>query len=190
MAAARRRSVLVAMLVLSVALAVSACGEQSHPTVANANNDGGYVDAGPITYQLQISRVLNPYDTEDSGYLAGVPGSTSLPPEEMWYGVFLWAKNQTHAAATTSDSFVITDTQGNRYYPVKLNAELNPYAWTAMSLKPLDTEPIPDSTAYWGPTQGGLLLFRLNMDVYSNRPLVLSIYAEGQAHPSLISLDL
>ena len=32
-----------------------------------------YVDAGPITYQLQISRQLNQYATEDSQYLAGLP---------------------------------------------------------------------------------------------------------------------
>jgi hypothetical protein len=30
---------------------VSACGhKQAHPNFADANNNGGYVDAGPVTY--------------------------------------------------------------------------------------------------------------------------------------------
>jgi len=41
-----------------------------------------------------------------------------------------------------------------------------------------------------GPTQCGLLLFKLNTAVYSNRPLSLEIYAPGDARPSSISLDL
>ncbi len=59
-----------------------------------------------------------------------------------------------------------------------------------MTLKPLGTQPVPDSTAYFGPTQGSLLLFKLSASVYSNRPLTLQIYAQGQAKPSTVSLDL
>ena len=44
--------------------------------------------------------------------------------------------------------------------------------------------------AYYGPTQGGELLFRINDSAYSNRPLTLEIHAAGQAQPSMISLDL
>ena len=94
---------------------------------ANANNNGGYVAAGPITYQLQVSRQLNPYATEDKQYLTGLPAGTPQPkPDEMWYGVFLQAKNQTDAAAKTTDSFDIVDTQGNKYYPLALNPADNP----------------------------------------------------------------
>ena len=32
-------------------------------------NNGVYVDAGPVTYQLQISRELNQYAVEDRQYL-------------------------------------------------------------------------------------------------------------------------
>ena len=43
---------------LVLALFVSACGhKQASLHVADANNIGGYVDAGPITYQMQISRI-------------------------------------------------------------------------------------------------------------------------------------
>ena len=88
-----------------MALGLAACGRESHPESADANNNGGYVDAGPITYQLQVSRQLNPYATEDSQYLAGLPAGTAQPkPDELWYAVFLRAKNQSDNAAKTADS--------------------------------------------------------------------------------------
>ena len=42
----RRPWILVCVLVMALGLA--ACGQQSHPTKADANNDGFYVDAGPL----------------------------------------------------------------------------------------------------------------------------------------------
>ncbi len=147
------------------------------------------MDAGPITYQVQLSRELNAYSTEDREYLNGASGGAPGADQE-WFGVFLWAKNQTHANQTTSDTFDIIDTQGNRYYPVPVNPQVNPFAWTPQTLAPLGTQPSPDSPASFGPTQGELLLFKLNTSIYSNRPLTLQIYAPGQAHPSSVSLDL
>ena len=80
-----------------------AATSQQHQSVADANNDGDYIAAGPITYQLQISRELNPYGTEDSAYLKGLPAGrpADARPNQLWYGVFLWAKNQTGHPATT-----------------------------------------------------------------------------------------
>jgi hypothetical protein len=171
-----------------LALGLSACGnELSHPT--SADTEGVYVDAGPITYQVQISRPLNPYSVEDRQYLAGV--STTPPsPQEEWFAIFLWAKNQTHHTATTTNSFDIVDTQGNKYFPVTLNTQVNPLAWTTMTLQPLGTEPQPDSPGFYSATQGQELLFKINNSAYSNRPLTLQIYAAGQAQPSTVSLDL
>ncbi|MGH2867608.1 MAG: hypothetical protein ACRDNK_08575, partial [Solirubrobacteraceae bacterium] len=87
-----RRRLQTAASALILAVGVAACGQQAHPTVADANNNGGYVDAGPVTYQLQISRLLNPYSTEDSQYIKGLPAGTTAPTaQQMWYGIFLWA---------------------------------------------------------------------------------------------------
>jgi hypothetical protein len=170
-----------------LALGVAACGQESHPTTAD--NEGVYVDAGNLTYQIQLSRELNPFSVEDRGYLNGVTATPPAPDQE-WFAVFILAKNRSHSNQTTTTSFDIVDTQGNRYYPVRINPSVNPYVWTAQTLKPLGTEPTPDSTAYFGPTQGSLLLFKLNTSVYSNRPLTLEIYAPGHAKPSSVSLDL
>ena len=186
------RRLRTATCALLLALGLAACGhKQAHPTVADANNNGGYVDAGAITYQLQISRELNPYATEDSQYVKGLPAGTVAPTaDQLWYGVFLWAKNQTGKPQTTSDSFVIIDTQGNRYYPIKIDPDINEFAWTAQTLNPLSTEPGPGTVAAAGPTQGGLLLFKLNTAVYSNRPLTFYILGPNGRRQASISLNL
>jgi hypothetical protein len=84
----------------------------------------------------------------------------------------------------------MTDTEGNKYYPVKLNPDLNPYAWTSQTLGPLQTEPVPDSTASDGPTQGQLLLFKIGTSAYANRPLTLDILGSSDQKLATISLDL
>jgi len=174
---------------LGVALGIAACGQTSQPP--SALNDGVYVDAGPITYQLQVSRELNPYATEDRQYLAGLPtGTTGLSPTELWYGVFLWAKNQSSQAHPTSDNFVIVDSSGGLYYPLRLDSSVNSYAWTRQVLAPAAIEPAPGTTASDGATQGGLLLFKLPTSVYANRPLTLRIYPQGGGKAGEISLDL
>jgi len=189
--------------VIFVAPLVSACG--AHIThhaqgisgagavgAADANNNGNYVRAGPMTYQLEVSRELNQYSPEDSAYIKGLPkGQTKLAGNQLWFGVFMWAKNETPHPLTTTDNFDIIDTQGDKYYPLKLNAGLNPYAWTSQSLPPGAVEPNPTTTAGYGPTGGRLLLFKLGNSVYDNRPLTLQIRAPSTNKLlGTISLDL
>ena len=133
----RRPLALVAAVALGAGL--SACGhKEAHPT--SADTEGPYVDAGPISYQVQLSRQLNPFAIEDRTYLTGVD-SPPLKPDEMWFAVFMWAKNGTHQDATTTNSFDIIDTQGTKYYPVSINPAINPFAWTAQTLRPQRHEP-------------------------------------------------
>jgi hypothetical protein len=188
--AVRRRRVVAVAGAISLAVGLAACGKSNHPSTAE--NNGVYIDAGPITYQLEISRELNQYSTEDRQYVAGLPAGTSskLSPSQIWYGVFLWAKNQTHRPQMTSGRFDIVDTELNHYYPVAVNPAANPYAWTPQSLAPGAIEPSPDTTASFGPTQGGLLLFKLPISVYDNRPLRLEIRGPSGRVWGTISLDL
>lgn len=188
---ARLRNLFTTACLLGLAVGLSACGQSNTP--ATSENNGVYVTAGPITYQLQISRILNQYATEDRQYITGVPaGQSSLAPSQMWYGVFVWAKNQTKQPETTTDDIDIVDTQGKHYYPVALNPSLNPYAWTARSLAPGAIVPAPDTAASWGPTQGELLLFKVNSSVFDNRPLTLEIRSPGANRKlwATIQLDL
>ncbi len=186
----RARRPLILLCVLPLAAILSACGARGGISTVG-DSEAFYVRAGQLTYQVQISRELNPFSVEDKGYLQGLPAGTAPPTtDEEWFGVFLWAKNNTHHAQTTTDSFDIVDTQGNIYYPLSLSASVNPYAWTSMTLQPGGTEPVPDSTAAFGPTQGQELLFKINVSAYSNRPLLLQIHAAGQPKPSTVTLDL
>ena len=173
---------------VAVAVGLAACGQESRPP--SDLNNGVYIDAGPITYQLQVSRELNQYAVEDKQYLAGRPaGSEARGPDQLWYGVFLWAKNQSDHPQPTAKNFNIVDSSHHHYYPVELNTEMNAYAWTSQLLEPSGTQPIPNTTAYYGPTGGNLLLFKLPTTVYSNRPLTLEI-TPASGHPGAISLDL
>ena len=173
---------------LGLAVGLSACGQESDPP--SGENDGVYVNAGPITYQLQVSRALSQYTVEDRQYLAGLPASeTALTPNQLWYGVFLWAKNQTSEPHKTADTFedrrhrgepVLPDPRGHRDQRVRVDVA-DPGS--------IGIEPAPSTTASLGPTQGGLVLFKLPISVYSNRPLKLYIYAPGTNETATISLD-
>lgn len=186
------RRLRILLCALALTLGVAACGSSTPGTVADANNNGAYVNAGPVTYQLQVSRQLNQYLTGDSQYVKGLPAgvSATLPADEMWYGVFMWAKNQTGVPQTTTDNFEIVDTQGDVYHPLRLNTALNPFAWTSKTLRPGWVQPSPETIAGQAPTQGGLLLFKVNTNVYANRPLTLYILGSNNQKLASISLDL
>jgi hypothetical protein len=181
----------------ALAVGVSGCGfthREAKPTGVSqqelSNGAEPYFWTGPITYQVQVSRQLNPFDSYDVEYLSGVQGAQNLSSQQFWFGVFLWAKNQSGRVAATADKFEITDSAGDVYQPTQLNASVNPYAWTSQQLSPDAIEPVPDSAASDGSTGGGLILFKLNESVYSNRPLTLKMYAPGSSKPSEVSLDL
>ena len=178
--------------VCSIALATLAAGcGTHHSNFADAINSGTYVNAGPLQYQLQVSRQLNQFTPEDSVYLRGLPKAASLSPNQLWYGVFLWATNRGHRTVTSTDNFDLMDTQGNVYKPIKLDPAANPYVWMPESLAPGTTEPNPDATAGTGPSGGNLLLFKLSTSIFDNRPLTLQIRSPSNNKVwATISLDL
>jgi hypothetical protein len=187
----RKRILLIAATAIA-ALTLGAC-TISHrlERPRYADTEAQYVNAGGVTYQVQITRQLNPWATEDSAYLHGVqPALLKLAPDQLWFGVFIWARNQTHRDLNTTDTFTIRDSAGTVYRPTPIVAYANPFAWISQRLAPGGVEPAPDTMASYGPTQGGLILFKLYDSVYSNRPLTLNIYAPGQSFPTRVSLDL
>jgi hypothetical protein len=189
--------------VIAAASLLAACGVH-HSNTVDANQLGAYAKAGPVTYQLQVSRELNQYLPEDSGYLLGLPKKeATLTPNQEWYGVFLWAKNQTKSPQKTTDNFAVLDTeapvsdgctaraQTHIYKPIFFN---NPYVWKSQMLQPGAIQPTPDTTPSFGPIGGELLLFKVPNQgpnsVYSNRPLTLQICGNTGKVWATISLDL
>src|ERR1700740_2158357 len=86
-------------LILLAAVAFSACGD-SHTKVTTGTYAGEsgknapYLDVGPLVYEVQLSRELNPYDPEDASYLSGLTaGQRKLEPGQEWFGVFIQVYN-------------------------------------------------------------------------------------------------
>jgi hypothetical protein len=71
------RRTLTLLLVVLAALAVGACGNKESRTL-HGDTEGEYIDVGPMKYQVQISRLLNPTYPEDRGYLIDLPAGETL----------------------------------------------------------------------------------------------------------------
>jgi len=173
------------------AVAISACGAGEHATYAD-NLGPGYVQVGQLNYQVQISRELNPYDTqEDSYYLGGLTKSQlKLPVTDEWFGISLQVYNWSHQAATPTSRFYVTDTLGDRFTPLA-NPAPNPYSYVPRSIPSGGQMPTISSMAYTSWTQGEFLLFKVPYADLPDRPFILHIV--DQADPSKqsqIELDL
>ena len=75
----RRLATVVALSAL--ALGVGACGNKED-VVTHADTEGIYVDVGPLKYQVQNSRLLNPRAVpEDASFVRGVAGAQTARDE-------------------------------------------------------------------------------------------------------------
>ena len=176
----RLRKFPLAVCALIAVLAMSACGD-SHTKVSTGTYAGEsgvnapYLDVGPLTYEVQLSRELNPANIEDASYLQGLSASErSLAPGQEWFGVFVQVYNNTSKAEPASNDLTISDTQGNTYIPLVPEAD-NAYAYRGGIIPANSQIPMPDTTAALGPTQGALLLFKIQTVSLDNRPLELKI---------------
>ncbi|HEV7585425.1 MAG TPA: hypothetical protein VGO14_06560 [Solirubrobacteraceae bacterium] len=170
-------SVAVALLAI---LALGACGD-SHTKVTTGTYAGEsganapYLDVGPLVYEVQLSRQLNPFDTEDAAYLRGLPpAQRQLAPGQEWFGVFMQVYNHTSRGLQAATNLTVTDTQGNTYTPIATD-QANEFAYRAGLVPANGRLPIPDSAASFGPTQGALLLYKIQTVSLDNRPLEFKI---------------
>ncbi len=175
-----RKSPLLALFLLLAAFALGACGD-SHSKVTTGTYAGEsgvaapYLDVGPLTYQVQISRQLNPYDVEDASYLQGVPpAERRLRPSQEWFGVFIQVYNNSSLAHPAASNLTIADTQGNRYLPI-VPGPTNEFAYRGGIVPAKGRIPVLDSIPSNGPTQGALLLFKIDIASLDNRPLKITI---------------
>jgi len=180
------RRPLLALLAALAALALGACGE-SHTRVTTGTYSGGsgknapYLNVGPLVYEVQLSRQLNPYDTEDAAYIEGLtPAQRALSPGEEWFGVFMQVYNNTSLPHPAATRFTISDTQGNVYAPVAIGPG-NQFAYRGGVVPPSGRVPALNTVAANGTTQGALLLYRIKVESLDNRPLELKIVDPGDA---------
>ncbi|HEX5852769.1 MAG TPA: hypothetical protein VFY36_06735 [Solirubrobacteraceae bacterium] len=170
----------LAVLALGAVLALSACGD-SHTRIVTGTYAGEsganapYLDVGELTYQVQLSRELNPANSEDISYLQGLsPAVRKLEPGQEWFAVFVQVYNNGSEQQPSATDMTIKDTQGNVYTPVP-PAPINPYAYRAGMVPAKGRIPVPDTTASYGGTQGALLLYKIQVVSLDNRPLELKI---------------
>jgi hypothetical protein len=159
----------------AMAVTVSACGSGEHAKFAD-NLGPGYVQVGQLNYQVQLSRELNTFSSEDHAYLAGLTKSQLAIPyrSDEWFGVFMQVFNWSDAAQTPTNDFYITDVTGHVYRPM-VNPAPNVFTYQPLTIPKGGQLPATDSNAYFGPTQGELLLFQIPYTTLDNRPLVLHI---------------
>lgn len=178
------------------AVALGACGSaHTRVTTGTYAGEGGkaapYLNVGPLIYQVQLSRELNPYNTEDAAYLQGLtPVEAKLGPGEEWFAVFLQVYNDTKNAEQASSNITLSDTQGNLYTPLTPNP-VNLYSYRAGTVRSGGKLPEPDTPAYFGPAQGELLLYKLKVISLDNRPIEIKIRnPEDPAESANAELDV
>ncbi len=172
--------VLPVALLAAGALTLGACGNDESPVTTGtyageSGKNAPYLDVGPLVYQVQLSRALNPFNQEDALYLEGLtPRQAFLKPGEEWFAVFMQVRNPTPHPHLATLRITIYDTQNNVYLPV-IPPGVNHYAYRGEAVPGNGQIPIAGSTAAIGPTGGQVLLFKIKDISLNNRPLTIKI---------------
>ena len=184
-----RRQICIALL---AAAALAGCGNKEDADELGRHEpvrEGLAVEMGDLTYNVFITRQLNPRDAEDHGYYKGgdpKPGNT-------FYGVFIQVCNKTKTPLPAATEFTVTDTLGRVFYPTELGPE-NDFAYHGGTVDGQNCIPEINSAAWNGPIAGSMLLFDLPLENTENRPLELKIVnppgAPGGDDEITVTLDI
>src|SRR6478609_2015914 len=146
---ARLRTLSPVLLACTALVALAGCGD-SHTKVTTGTYAGEsgvnapYLDVGPLKYEIQLSRQLNPTNSEDQAYLQGLtPAQAKLEPGQEWFAVFVQVYNTGSQAQPAASTMTISDTQGNVYSPLVPNAT-NSYAYRGGTVQGKGQIPEPD----------------------------------------------
>jgi hypothetical protein len=182
----------LATLALAVlaAFALTGCGNKVDTAIVG-ETEGIYVGVDGLTYQVQISRILNPASREDRAYLLGVPEDEAEPSaEEVWFGIFMRVENEGDQTRDATDAFRIHDTQETEYEPIELDTDVNVFAYEAGPVEPGELIPQPNAPAADNTIQGSLLLFKVSVESIGNRPLELEIESQRGGDNAIVDLDV
>lgn len=179
------RRKLSTLLLLALAafsmLAFAGCGEEEEE---NHAVEGEPLELGDLSYNVQITRFLNPSNEDDATYLEGLP---EAPLGQEYLAVFLRIENEGEELETIPYRFEITNIREISVEPIDVD---NPFAVEfGAQIEPEHDYPAPNSLARLGPIKGSMLLFLVDQDDTENRPLELVIpSAEGES--GHIELDI
>jgi hypothetical protein len=176
-----RTTTTLALAISLIALvALAGCGASNDETQVN---EGEPLELGDLSFNVQITRYLNPFSPEDSTYLEGAP---DLAKGEQYLAVFMQVDNEGSDPNVVPYPFHIVDTRGNVYEQQKVD---NPFALIpGTPIEPDESVPGLETAARNGPIQGSMILFLLPEAANENRPLQLVVPGGGES--GKIELDL
>ncbi len=189
---------LIALLTAALlATVLAACGNeaQEEQTYQSENaqvaeTEGIYLDIGEVKYQVQVSRQLNPLLVDDEAYFEGVSeADMDLADDEVWFGVWMRAENESEKEHPLASRFTVVDTQENEYVPVRIG-EPNPFAYRPGVIDGEELYPLPNSAAGERSPAGSLILFKLKRFSLDNRPLELIIDDPEGGRRGIVNLDV
>ncbi len=183
------RRLLTILALSALAGGLSACGQES--SITKGETEGVYVDVGPMKYQVQVSRELNPAIPEDRTFLTGLSRQdAAIRADEAWFAIFVRIENETTRPQPAAMSYVIEDTEGNEYRPVPLGRD-NPFAYAAHDIPAESASPDPNSVAAQTSINGLELLFKIKRTSFDDRPLILTIHSPANfSEVSEVDLDV
>jgi hypothetical protein len=126
----RRPSVFLSSIAaaLCLALGLAACGESDPAGVGGTSLvseeavEGEPLELGELSYNVQITRFLNPDDPEDEEYLVGLPPAE---PGTSYLGVFMVIENESEEPLASASDFTVVDTLHEEFELVESES---PYA--------------------------------------------------------------
>ena len=160
----------IAAAVVAIAVGVVLSGCDTSPENADQVSEGMGIKLDDLLFNVQITRQLNPGDTEDKAYLVG---QKPLGPNQYFLGVFMRVQNQGDTSAQVPSDMSVVDTVGDSFKPLPSDS--------LFALKLGDTlhggDELPEgeSVAANGPIQGSMVLFRITTSAIQDRPLTLHI---------------
>lgn len=160
----------IAAAVVAIAAGVVLSGCDTSPENADQVSEGQGIKIDDLLFNVQITRELNPFDTEDKAYLVG---QKPLGPDEYYLGVFMRVQNEGDTSVHVPTDLSVVDTVGDTFRPLPSNS--------LFALKLGDTlhagDELPEaqSVAANGPIQGSMVLFRIDSSAIQDRPLTLHI---------------
>lgn len=186
----RQKALACTLAALALTLGAVACGTEEETELVDGREvafvvEGEPIELGDLRFNVQITRFLNPNDTEDGEYLEGLP---EPPPGQDYLAVFMEVENEGDEVLRlpSAEEMEIMDTTGAVYEPVEAESVFG--LDLGGPIPAGETAPATDTAAASGPVKGAFALFLVDQAVNENRPLELEILADGEE--GIIELDI
>src|SRR3989442_823390 len=105
----------IAAAVVAIAAGVVLSGCDTSPENADQVSEGQGIKIDDLLFNVQITRELNPFDTEDKAYLVG---KKRLGPDEYYLGVFMRVQNEGDTSVQVPTDLSVVDTVGDTFRPL------------------------------------------------------------------------